>query len=100
VNLDFSHPGFAAYVLLLMGSGVAMIVLASPVVRQSSMVLRVLNTLVGLAYFGYGFYLAFLFDGGTYVMFFQAFVVPVLLIVRTVQANRLAKREASRTAQG
>jgi hypothetical protein len=98
VNLDFSHPGFAAYVLLLMGSGVAMIVLATPAVRQSSMVLRVLNTLVGLAYFGYGFYLAFLFTGGTYVMFFQAFVLPVLLIIRTVQANRLAQREAQRSA--
>ena len=98
MNLDFSHPGFAAYVLLLMGSGVAMIVLATPAVRQSSMVLRVLNTLVGLAYFGYGFYLAFLFSGGRYVMFFQAFVLPVLLIIRTVQANRLAQREARRSA--
>jgi len=99
VNLDFSHPGFTAYVLLLLGSGIAMIVLASPAFRRTSMVLRVLNTLVGLAYLGYGVYLAFFFSGGTYVMFFQAFVLPVLLVIRTVQANRIAKRQASRSAQ-
>jgi hypothetical protein len=99
VNLDFSAPGFSAYVLLLMGSGIAMVVIASPAVRQSSMLLRVLNTVVGLAYFGYGFYLTFLFHGGRYVLFFQAFIVPVLLIVRTVQGNRIARRQAARETE-
>jgi hypothetical protein len=101
VNIDFSaEPGFSAYVLLLMASGIAMVVMASPAVRQSTMFLRVLNTVVGLGFFGYGFYLTFLFDGGSYWMFFQAFVLPVVLIFRTVQAARLARREAAQGDRG
>jgi hypothetical protein len=100
VNIDFSAaPGFSAYVLLLMITGLGMVVMASPAVRQSTLVLRVLNTVVGLGFFGYGFYLAFLFDGGSYWMFFQAFVLPIVLIFRTVQAARLSRRAAAESAQ-
>jgi hypothetical protein len=99
MNIDFStNPGFSAYVLLLMASGIAMVVLASPAVRRSTLFLRVLNTVIGLGFFGYGFYLTFLFDGGSYVMFFQAFILPVVLIFRTVQAARLSRRQAARAA--
>ena len=93
MNIDFSaEPGFSSYVLLLMFSGIVMVVLASPAVRQSTPLLRVLNTVIGLAFFGYGFYLAFLFDGGTYYMFFKAFVLPVVLLFRTVQTARARSR--------
>jgi hypothetical protein len=100
MNIDFSaDPGFSAYVLLLMACGIAMVVMASPAMRNSTLFLRVLNTVIGLGFFGYGFYLAFLFDGGSYVMFFQAFVLPVVLIFRTVQAARLSRRQAAQAAQ-
>ena len=95
MNIDFSNqPGFSAYVLLLMASGLAMVVMASPAVRHSTMVLRVLNTLIGLGFFGYGFYLAFLFDGGSYIMFFRAFILPVVLIFRTLQSARRSRRSS------
>jgi hypothetical protein len=99
VNIDFSAaPGFSAYVLLLMASGIAMVVMASPAVRRSTLPLRILNTVLGLGFFGYGFYLAFLFDGGSYWMFLQAFILPVLLIFRTIQAARLSRRQAAARA--
>lgn len=95
MNIDFSAaPGFSAYVLLLMFSGIAMVVLASPAVKRSTLPLRILNTVVGLGFFGYGFYLAFLFDGGEYWMFAKAFVLPVVLALRTVQAARARSKAA------
>src|SRR3954452_16795490 len=86
MNIDFdARPGFSIYVLLLMFSGVVMIVLASPAVKRSSTGVRVLNGIFGAGCFGYGFYLAFIFDGGTYLIFFKAFTLPVVLIVRTIR---------------
>jgi hypothetical protein len=99
MNIDFAHhPAFAAYVLLLMFSGLVMVFLASPAVRESKLWLRVLNAVIGLGFFGYGFYLAFLFQGGTYLIFFKAFFVPVVLVVRTVQASRAAQAQAAAVA--
>jgi hypothetical protein len=87
---------FGAYTVLLMVSGVLLVVLGAAVGGQGTLS-RVLNILVGLAFFGYGFYLEFLFQGGTYRVFLYAFVVPVLLIVRTIQARR-AKARAGTSA--
>jgi hypothetical protein len=84
---------FAAYTILLMVSGVLLVVLGAAVGGQGT-VSRVLNVVVGLAFFGYGFYLEFLFQGGQYRAFFYAFVVPILLIVRTIQARRAVKARA------
>ncbi|MGZ4486106.1 MAG: hypothetical protein ACXVW8_17430, partial [Nocardioidaceae bacterium] len=93
MNIDFSaDPGFSAYVLPLMFSGIVMVVLASPVVKNSRPWLRLLNIAVGLGFFGYGFYLAFLFQGGTYFMFFKAFILPALLIFRTIQGAVMKRR--------
>jgi hypothetical protein len=96
MNIDFNaHPGFSAYVLLLMFSGLVMLVMASPTVKRSTTRLRIVNALFGIGFLGYGIFLAFIFSGGTYVIFFQAFILPVLLIVRTVrtaaQANRVGQ---------
>jgi hypothetical protein len=91
VNIDFSaNPGFSAYVLLLMFSGVAMIIMASPTVKHSTMGVRALNALFGVGFLGYGFYLAFLFSGGGYLIFFKAFILPVLMIFRTIRSARTA----------
>ena len=69
MNIDFAnHPAFSAYVLLLMFSGLVMVFVASPAVRQSKLWLRILNVVVGLGFFCYGFYLAFLFQGGSYLI--------------------------------
>src|SRR4051812_19836085 len=86
MNIDFSHhAGFSAYVLLLMFSGVVMVFMASPVVRSESALLRLLNVTFGLGFIGYGCYLAFVFQGGTYIIFFKAFILPVLMIIRTAR---------------
>ncbi len=85
MNIDFGqHPGFSAYVLLLIGTGIAMMLMTS--IGRAGRGLRLLNGLFGLGFFGYGFYLAFLFDGGSYVIFFKAFILPVVLVLRTVQS--------------
>lgn len=94
MNIDFgADPTFSSYVLLLMFSGIVMIVLATPKVR-SSVWLRILNVVVGLGFFGYGFYLAFLFDGGTYFLFFKAFILPAVLVFRTIQGAIASRRSA------
>jgi predicted lipid-binding transport protein (Tim44 family) len=97
VNIDFSaNPGFSAYVVLLMFSGIAMIVMASPTVKHSTMGVRVLNGLFGVGFLGYGFYLAFLFQGGGYVIFFKAFILPVLMIFRTIRSARASRAQELR----
>jgi hypothetical protein len=89
MNIDFdARPGFSTYVLLLMFSGLVMIALATPAVKRTSMGYRVLNGIAGAGFFGYGFYLTFIFDGGTYLIFFKAFILPVLLIVNTIRGMR------------
>jgi hypothetical protein len=84
---------FIAYTLLLMFSGVLLIVVGAAVGGQSARA-RVLSIVVGVAFFGYGFYLAFLFPGGHYILLYYAFVAPIALIVRTVQARRASKARA------
>ena len=89
MNIDFSvDPGFSTYVVLLMFSGFAMILMASPMVKHSTAGVRALNALFGLGFLGYGFYLAFLFQGGGYLIFFKAFIVPVVMIFRTIRSAR------------
>lgn len=99
MNIDFANdPGFSAYVLLLMFSGIVMVVLATPKVHSSTF-LRILNVVLGLGFFGYGFYLAFLFNGGTYFMFFKAFIVPAVLVFRTIQTAIASRRTAPEPPQ-
>jgi predicted lipid-binding transport protein (Tim44 family) len=101
VNIDFSAaPGFSAYVLLLIFSGVAMIVMASPTVKHSTMGVRALNALFGVGFLGYGFYLAFMFHGGGYIIFFKAFILPVLMIFRTIRSARASRSQELRAQAG
>jgi predicted lipid-binding transport protein (Tim44 family) len=97
VNIDFSaDPTFSTYVVLLMVSGIAMIVMASPTVKHSTMGVRALNALFGVGFLGYGFYLAFLFQGGGYFMFLKAFILPVLMIFRTIRSARASRAQEVR----
>jgi membrane-bound ClpP family serine protease len=83
---------FNVYTILLMLSGVLLIVVGASVPGQGTW-MRILNILVGAAFLGYGFYLQFLFEGDSYRIFLYAFIGPILLIARTVQA-RQANRQA------
>lgn len=85
MNIDFDHhPGFSTYVVLLIGSGVAMMLMAC--IGRTSHGLRLLNGLFGAGFFGYGVYLGFMFQGGSYFIFFKAFILPAVLAFRTVQS--------------
>jgi hypothetical protein len=90
-NLNFAHnAGFSWYCILLMFSGIAMLVLA--VLRNGRPARRIINAIFGIGFFGYGFYLTFIFSGGHYLVFFKAFIVPVLLIIDTVRIQTTRRR--------
>jgi len=97
-DLDFTnHAGFSWYCVLLLASGVILLGLAVlPGLRWGR---RVLNVLVGLGFLGYAVYLTFMFHGGTYVVFFQTFILPILLIInsfRGLRSGNLRRRAARR----
>jgi len=90
-NLNFSaHAGFSWYCILLMISGIAMLVIG--VLRNQPVARRVIRVILGLGFIGYGFYLAFIFQGGHYILFFQAFIVPVLVILDAVRTGAARRR--------
>ncbi|MFJ6384790.1 hypothetical protein ACIQI7_32875 [Kitasatospora sp. NPDC092039] len=85
-NLDFNaEPLFSWYVVALAVSGVIMVVLGA-VAGGMKVGLRILNVVIGLAFLGYAYYLAFVFEGGTYTIFLKVFILPVLMIVASVKA--------------
>jgi hypothetical protein len=93
MNLDFgAEPAFSWYVVLLMISGLALVGMASVSRLEQSKRLRIFSLLAGLGFFGYGFYLGFLFQGGTYVVFYKALIVPVVLIVGAVRSALTRRR--------
>lgn len=77
---------FSWYVVLLCLSGVVMVALGAINKGERSVGSRVLGVIAGLGFLGYGIYLGFIFDGGSYMMFFQAFILPVLLVVNFVRS--------------
>jgi hypothetical protein len=101
-NLNFAHnAGFSWYCLLLMFSGIAMLVTA--VLRNQTLQRRVIRAVFGVGFFIYGFFLTFVSTGGHYLVFFQAFIVPVLLIVdsfRSLSARRKMRQPAGRGGLG
>jgi hypothetical protein len=85
-NLDFSaEPLFSWYVVLLALSGAIMLVLGA-IGGGTKAGLRILNVLFGLGFLGYAYYLAFVFKGTEYILFFKAFILPVAMIVASVKA--------------
>lgn len=94
MNLDFSaDPLFSWYVVLLLISGVVMFGLGCTSSARQSTGWRVFNVLAGLGFVGYGIYLGFIFEGGSYIIFFKAFILPVVVIVnffRSLAARRQA----------
>jgi hypothetical protein len=87
VNLDFSaEPLFSWYVVLLIISGVAMTAIGAASFGGLSTGWRVFNALAGVGFVGYGVYLGFIFEGGSYIIFFKAFILPVVMIANFVRS--------------
>lgn len=77
---------FTWYVGLLAVSGLAMIIMAN-VDNGRSDLSRGLNAVFGIVFLGYAGYLAFVFEGGDYLIFFSAFILPVLMIIDFVRST-------------
>ena len=87
MNLDFGlEPLFSWYVVLLCLSGAVMVALAAIKAGDRSAGSRALSAVAGIGFLGYGIYLGFVFQGGSYMMFFQAFILPALLVVNFVRS--------------
>jgi hypothetical protein len=91
---------FLIYVLFLILSGVAMLVLAGLKSGQSTG-RRVLNAVLGAVFTGYGLYLLLFFHGGHYVVFFYVFILPILMIVQFFRGrSALRARQQAAAYQG
>jgi hypothetical protein len=89
---------FAFYPFLLMFSGVLLVVLA--VLPWQTGRRRIISAFFAAVFLGYGCYLEFAFTGGTYVIFYYAFIVPVVLAVQSVRAYRFSEaRKAAEVQQ-
>lgn len=77
---------FDWYVWMLVFSGTLMLVMAAVKAGQSE-ASRWLNGAFGAGFLAYAGYLAFVFEGGSYLIFFQAFILPVLMVVNFVRAT-------------
>ena len=87
MNIDFSaHPGFSLYIVLLAISGVLMVGIGTTAFSRLSVGWRIFNLIAGIAFFGYAFYLAFLFHGGTYIIFFKAFILPAFMVANAIRS--------------
>lgn len=86
MNLNFdAEPSFSWYVVLLALSGVVMLAMAAIGGGQKPLA-RLANLVFGAGFLGYAVYLGFIFKGGSYLMFFQAFILPVLLLADFVRS--------------
>src|SRR5690242_20573646 len=91
-NINFSdNATFSWYVVLLILSGAAMVIIGALFAR--SQLSRLLNVVFGIGFVGYGVYLGWVFHGGTYVIFFKAFIQPVVMIYSAVRGG-LRRRQA------
>ncbi|MFG2819510.1 hypothetical protein ACGFX4_08800 [Kitasatospora sp. NPDC048365] len=87
MNIDFSlEPLFSWYVVLLIVSGIAMTGIGAMGNSGLSNGWRIFNGVAGVGFVGYGIYLGFIFEGGTYVIFFKAFILPVVMIINFVRS--------------
>ncbi|MDB5788532.1 hypothetical protein [Caballeronia mineralivorans] len=85
---------FMFYIAALAVAGLVLVVLAAINLGGQSPVMRILNAVIGLGFLGYAFYLFFLFNGGTFRLFYYPFILPVLLVIQAVRnrKNRAAAR--------
>jgi hypothetical protein len=99
VNLDFGlDPLFSWYVVLLCLSGIAMLAISAVKRSGQSTGVRAFNALVGIGFLGYGVYLGFIFTGESYLIFFQAFILPAILLLNFVR-SLVSQRSATPAPQ-
>ena len=86
VNIDVSaEPLFFAYTVLLVLTGVGTMVFAVTGMRSEAVITRAVGGVVGLAMFGYGLYLAFVYTGTDYQILWQVFFAPFVLLAVVVK---------------
>lgn len=86
MNLDFSaEPLFSWYVVAITVSGLLLLGLGIAGVNVK-IGMRIICSLAGLGFLGYAYYLAFVFAGTTYMLYYKIFILPVLLIVAMVKS--------------
>jgi len=88
-----SDSAFYAYVAFLIISGILLAVLAGVGFGQSRGA-RVVNGLFAAGFLAYGLYLLFVFDGGELRIFFYAFILPIVAVVRMIKARGIRKPTA------
>ncbi|MGA5820500.1 hypothetical protein ACPC54_21855 [Kitasatospora sp. NPDC094028] len=101
-NLDFSaEPLFSWYVVALAVSGILLLGLGAFAFGVKFLP-RILAIAAGLGLLYYAYYMTFVFEGGTYTLYYKLFVLPVLLIVYMVKAiveRSNAKTKGQQAAQ-
>jgi predicted lipid-binding transport protein (Tim44 family) len=91
---------FHIYVLFLILSGIAMLVMAGVKTGRAPR-RRAWNAVFGAVFAGYGLYLLLFFRGGHYLIFFYAFIVPILMIVQFVRDRSVYRaRQQAAAFQG
>jgi len=82
------------YLAFLFISGVLLLLMAGLIPGQQAWE-RAMNALIGAGFIGYGIYLLFFFTGGTIVILFKVFIVPIAAIIYAVKGwkERRAAKE-------
>ena len=88
---------FYVYSLFLILSGVLLLVLAALRTGRSPM-RRIWSGIVGAGFTVYGGYLLLFFQGGTYRVFFYAFILPIVLTIQFFRERSAAKAMQAATA--
>ncbi|MBO0841951.1 MAG: hypothetical protein J2O46_02110 [Nocardioides sp.] len=94
--MEAPAPAFFAYIALLILSGALTLAIALLPVPQHPLA-RVVGAAFGIGFLGYAVYLIFFFHGGTFALFFWAFIVPFMSIVHAVKAYGRRRRQLSPT---
>ena len=82
---EISDGQLLGYTALLAVAGLLMLGLAATGFGRQTAGQRLLNGVLGAGFLGYAIYLFFIFDGGTVIILWYVFILPVLLIVQAVR---------------
>jgi len=90
---EISDSTFLIYIAALAAAGLVLLVLGAINFGAQSPIMRIINVIIGLGFLGYAFYLLFIFDGGSFALFYYPFILPVLLVIQAVR-NRKSRASA------
>jgi len=91
---EISDSTFLFYIAALAVAGLVLVLLGAINFGGQSAIMRIVDVVVGLGFLGYAFYLFFIFDAGTFALFYYPFILPVLLIIQAVR-NRKSRAPAA-----